>query len=48
MPQTVAGGLRVGIPQAVQEVTDMKSMDFARGHHHIVDQSDSIAPFAKN
>jgi hypothetical protein len=39
IPQTVAGGLRVGIPQAVQEVTDMKSMDFARGHHHISGRS---------
>jgi hypothetical protein len=33
----IAEGLRVDIPKAVQEVTDMKSIDFSRGHHHVSD-----------
>lgn len=32
-PRKVAGGLQVGIPKAVAEVTDLGAINFAREHH---------------
>jgi hypothetical protein len=33
-PTKVAGGLRVGIPKAVAEITDLRAVNFARQHHY--------------
>lgn len=43
-PSRVAGGLHAGIPKAVEEVTDMKSINFAQGHNHKQILLDWMAP----